>query len=174
MMKVALTAFAIISFILLTSGCLYNRTGDEQEASIKVTGVQLYNEGYILIPAPIYGFKNDDIRTARISDKLADRNGWSIEEIDGIDYLNITLKYDIDVEKKIEDPEPSYFRNKDFDSTSQLHTIDVFLHMETDQDLTVEIKSLHSDDFHWFRSECTGFVSEGWNSLTIFYYLEEA
>jgi hypothetical protein len=174
MNKVAMAAAAVIPLILLTSGCLYSRTNDEQEVTIRITGVQKYNEGYILIPALIYGFKNDDLKTAEISGKLTEKDGWSVEEIEGMDHINITLRYDIDVTKKIEDPEPAYFRSREFDTGSELHSIEVYLHMETDQDLTVELKTMHSDDFHWFSSECTGFVSEGWNSLTVFYTLEEA
>jgi hypothetical protein len=172
--KIAVALTALVSVILLTSGCLYSRVNDRQEVSVIITGVQEYNQGYILIPAPIYGFGNEDLETADIVDKLAERDSWSVEEVRGIDYLNISLRYDIEVKEDIKDPSPAYFRGREFDTGSDLHSIEVYLHMEKDQDLTLELESLHSDDFHWFRSECTGFVSEGWNSLTVFYTLEES
>lgn len=172
--RIAVAVTALVSLILLTSGCLYSRVNDRQEVSIRITGVQEYNEGYILIPAPIYGFGNGEIETADIADKLAERDRWSIEEVRGMDYLNISLRYDIDLKEDLKDPDPAYFRGLEFDTEADLHSLEVYLHMKEDQDLTLKLESLHSDDFHWFRSECTGFVSVGWNSLTVFYTLEEA
>jgi hypothetical protein len=166
-------AIALMTVLVLTSGCFYSRTSDKQEASVRITGVQMYNSGYVLVPAPVYGF-DDEVRTAGISDDFLDRPAWSIEEVNGMDHFNITLNYDIDAEEERKDGEPAYFRSREFDKNAELHTIEVFLHMEEDQDLSLELKSMHSDDFHWFRSECTGFLSEGWNSLTVFYTLEEA
>ncbi len=173
MMKLQILSAILIISILLSTGCMFTRF-DEQEINVKVEGVQKYNRGYLLIPAPIYGFDNDDPEMAKIAYELEEKNNWTLEVINGTTFLNITLKYDIDISLKIEDPEPSYFRSFEFNKNAERHQLDIYLHMNTPQDLQITLYSMHSDDYHWFESRCTGFLGEGWTSITVGYSLAEA
>lgn len=159
--------------ILITTGCLFSRV-DEQKIDIKIEGLLDHNRGYVLIPALVYGFTEDDPRIARVSEDLVDDWGWTIEDVFGMPYMNISVKYDIDISKKVRDPEPSYFRDRYFDPEIDMHQIRIYLEMEIPQNMTITLYSMHSDDYHWFASEATGFIGEGWNSISVFYHLEEA